>query len=59
MIKNRLRKRLPNFIAHRLARKLARRVFKVAPEFVVTFLPASESNDSDGGRQFSIGGDVI
>src|SRR5439155_8182054 len=33
--KKRLRKCLPNFVAHRLAGKLARRFFEIAPEFLI------------------------
>src|SRR5437762_12854093 len=38
VIKNRLRKRVPDFVAHRLTRKLARSFFDVASESVITFV---------------------
>src|SRR5262245_18918871 len=59
VIKNRLRKRLPDFVADRLARKLARGLFEVAPELVVTFVTPSESDDDYVGWQLSIGCQVI
>ena len=59
VIKNRLRKRVPDFVAHRLTRKLARGFFEVAPEFVVTFVASSESYDDYAGWQFAVGRQVI
>jgi hypothetical protein len=59
VIKNRLRKRLPNFVAHSLAGKLARGFFEIVPEFVVTFFAARESDNSHRRRQIAIGRKVI
>ena len=59
VIKNRLSKRPPNFVAHSLAGKLARSFFKIAPEFVITFLAASESDNRHRGRQLAIGRQVV
>ena len=59
VIKNSLRKRVPDFVAHRLTRKLAHGFFEVAPKIVVTFVAPSESNDDDAGRQFAVGRQVI
>src|SRR5256886_14947327 len=59
MIKNRLRKRVPDFVAHRLTRKLSRGFFEVVPEFVVTFVAPSESDDDHAGWQFAVGRQVI
>src|SRR5262249_3307706 len=55
VVKNGLRKRLPDFVAHRLTRKLARGFFEVAPEFVVTFVAPSESDDDHVWWEFSVG----
>ena len=59
VIKNRLRKRVPDFVAHRLTRKLARGFFDIAPEFVVTFVASSESYDDYARWQFAVGRQVI
>ena len=59
VIKNRLSKRLPNFVAHDLTGKLMRGFFKVAPEFLVTFLSASESDNCHRGRQVTVCCEVI
>src|SRR4029077_9276514 len=59
VIKNRLRKRVPDLIAHRLTRKLACGFFDVAPEIVVTFVASSESYDDYAGWQFAVGRQVI
>src|SRR6266571_4473592 len=59
VIKNRVRKRLPNFDAHSLAGKLARGFFKITPEFFITFLAARESDNGHRGRQVTIGREVI
>ncbi len=59
VVKNRLSKRLPNLVAHGLARKFARGFFKIAPEFVITFLAASESDNCYRRRQITIGCKVI
>jgi hypothetical protein len=59
VIKNRLRRRVPDFVADRLTRKLARRFFEVTAEFVVTFVPPSESYDDCARWQFAIGRQVI
>ena len=59
VIKNRLRKRVPDFVAHRLTRKLACGFFEVTPEFVVTFVAPSESDDDHARWQFAVGRQVI
>ena len=59
VIKNRLRKRVPDFVAHRLTRKFACGFFKVTPEFVVTFVAPSESRDDYAGWKFAVGRQVI
>src|SRR4029077_3141428 len=59
VIKDRLRKVLPDFVAHCLSRKLARRFFKIAPEFVVGFWPASEADNRHGRRKLAIGGQIV
>ena len=59
MIENGLRKRVPDFVAHRLTRKFARGFFDLAPEFVVTFVASGESDDRDGRRQFAIGREIV
>src|SRR2546429_7552530 len=56
MVKDRLRKVFPDFIAHGLSRKIARGFFEIAPEFVVSFWPASEADNLDGWRGIAIGG---
>ena len=59
VIKNRLRKCLPNFVAHRLAGKFARRFFEIAPEFLITFFATRESDNRHRRRQLAVGRDVI
>jgi hypothetical protein len=59
VVKNRLSKRLPNLVAHGLARKFACRFFKIAPEFVITFLAPSESDNFYRRRQVTIGCKVV
>jgi len=59
VIKDRFRKVFPDFIAHGLPRKLARGFFEIAPEFVVSFWPAGETDNLHGGWQVAIGGEVI
>ena len=59
VIKDRLRKVLPDFIAYALSRKLARSFFEIASEFVVCFWPASETDDLHGWGEFAVGGQVI
>src|SRR5947208_9027526 len=46
-------------VAHGLARKFARGFFKIAPEFVITFLAANKSNNCYRRRQLTIGCKVI
>src|SRR5262245_1183275 len=59
VIKNRLRKCVPDFVAHRLTRKLARSFFEVAPESIITFVAPSESYDDYARRQFPVSRQVI
>jgi hypothetical protein len=59
VIKNRLCKRVPDFVAHRLTRKLSRGFFEVVPEVVVTFVASSESDDDYAGGEFAVGRKVI
>jgi len=59
MVKDRLRKVFPDFIAHGLSRKIARGFFEFAPEFVVIFWSAGEADNLDGWREIAIGGEVI
>src|SRR5207237_2970872 len=59
MVKDRLRKVFPDFIAHGLSRKIARGFFEFAPEFVVIFWSAREADNLDGWREIAIGGEVI
>jgi hypothetical protein len=59
VIKNGLRKRVPDFVAHRLTRKLARGFFKVASEFIVTLVASRESHDDYTGWQLAVGRQVI
>ena len=59
VIKDRLRERLPDFIAHSLAGKFTRGFFEIAAEFLVTFLAARETENRYSGRQVAIGRDVI
>src|SRR5204863_7850358 len=59
VIKDRLRKRVPDLLAHRLTRKLACGFFEVTPEFVVTFVAPSESYDDHTRWQFAVGRQVI
>src|SRR5215475_2582741 len=51
VIKDRLRKVLPDFIADALPGKLARGLFEIVPEFIVCFWPASETDNHHGWRQ--------
>src|SRR5438477_12964495 len=59
MVKNRLRKVFPDFIAHGLSRKIARGLFEIAPELVVSFWPAGEADDLHSWRKVAIGREVI
>jgi len=59
MINNRLSKRLPNFVTDRLPGKLARSLFKILPEFVITFVATSESDNRDTGGQLTVGREII
>ncbi len=59
MIKNRLSKRLPNFVTDRLPGKLAGGFFKIPLEFVITFVATSESDNRDTGGQLTVGREVI
>jgi hypothetical protein len=59
VIKNRLRKRVPDFVAHRLTRKLARGFFDITPEFVIAFVAPSESHDDHAGWEFAVRCQVI
>ena len=59
VIKNRLSKRVPDFVAHRLTRKFACGFFDLAPELVVTFVAPGESYDDDARWKFAVGRKVI
>src|SRR5205823_7155497 len=59
MVKNRLRKSFPNFVPDVLPGKFAGRFLKLAPELVVGFLAARETDNGGGGRQLTIGGQII
>ena len=59
VIKDRLRKVFPDFIAHGLSRKLTRGFFEIASEFIVSFWPAGEPDDHRGRRQVAVGGEII
>src|SRR5437899_3048962 len=59
MIEDRLRKGLPDFIAHSLARKLASRFFQFTPELVVSFFSTREPDDCHGGGQIAIGRQIV
>ena len=59
VIKDRLRKRVPDFVAQRLTRKFARGFFQVVPEFVVTFVAPGESDDYHVWWEFPVGRQVI
>jgi hypothetical protein len=54
-----LRKRVPDFVAHRLTRKLACGFFEVPPEFIVTFVAPRKTDDNDIGWEFSVGSEVV
>ena len=56
MIKDRLRKGVPDFVAHTLARKLADGLLQIAPEFLVAFLSTRKANNDYGGRQIAVRG---
>ena len=59
MIKNRLRERVPDFVAHALARELSCRLFHFLSELVVAFLATGETDHRNSGREFSIGSEVV
>ena len=59
MIEDRLRKRLPDFIAHSLARKLASRFFQFTPELVVSFFSTREPDDCHRWREITIGRQIV
>ncbi len=58
VIENRLRKRVPDFVAHRLTRKFAGRFFEFAPEFSSLFR-VERSRRCDSRAEFAIGREVI
>ena len=58
MIKNRLRKAFPDFVAHGLSRKLACGFFEILPEFVISFRTTGETDDDHGRRQVAVGREV-
>src|SRR4029450_1242383 len=59
VIKDRLRKVFPNFITHTLSRELARGFFEIAPEFLVSFWPAGETDNLHSWWKVAIGREVI
>jgi len=59
MIKNRLRKRFPDFVAHWLAGKLASHGFKLTPESIIAFLPSRETDDCHRGREVAISRQIV
>src|SRR2546423_3640328 len=59
VIRNGLRKGIPDFIAHGLARKFPRGLFEIASEFFVSFLPSSKADDCHRRRQVAVGREVI
>src|SRR5262249_60414575 len=56
VIKNRLRKRVPDFIARRLAGKFSWGFFEVPPGFVVSFVSPGESDDDQIPVRLTVGG---
>ena len=59
MIKQRLRKCFPDFVAHRLARKFPHGFLHLFPKIVIALRPARETDDHRRGRQFAIIGKVV
>ncbi len=59
LIEDRLRKCLPHFITHRLARKFPSSFFELSPELLITFLSSCKPDDFHRGRQVAIGGQVV
>ncbi len=59
MIENRLGEAVPDFVAHRLARELPRRLFLFLAKFLVRLRAARETDHRQGRRQFAIGRDVV
>jgi hypothetical protein len=59
VIKDRLRKVFPDFIPHALSRKLARGFFEIAPEFVVSFWPAGETDNLHSWWKVAIGREIV
>src|ERR1041385_6843157 len=59
VIKNRLRKGFPDFIAHRLTGKLARRCFDITPKFDITLVAPGKSDDNHVRWQFAVGGEIV
>jgi hypothetical protein len=54
-----LSEHLPNFVTDRLPGKLASGLFKIPPEFVITFVATSESDNRGTGGQLTVGREVI
>jgi hypothetical protein len=59
VIEDGLRKRLPDFVAHGLARKFASRFFEFSPELLVIFFPPRKPDDCDSGWEIAIGGKIV
>ena len=56
MIKKRLGKRLPNFVPHRLTRKLFRCLGEIVAKLIIFFGPASETDDRNRWWKLTRGG---
>jgi hypothetical protein len=59
MIKNGLGKAVPDLIAHRLPRKLARRLLLLLAKFLVRLLAPGETDNRQRGRKLPIRSNVI
>ena len=59
MIKDRLRERFPNFVAHHLARKFSRRFLHFLAKLLIRFRPARETDDRNRRRQFAVGREIV
>ena len=59
MIEKGLGEAVPDFVAHRLARKFPGRLFLFLSKLLVRFRPARETDHGQGRRQLAIGCDVV
>src|SRR2546430_2156612 len=59
MIKNCLAERLPDFIAHNLAREFPDGLFHFAPKFVVALFAAGKTDHSNSGWQLAVSSKII